>query len=74
MIFLGIKYEPMSFPPPPPPSLKFVSGAPGRLGACNRQNSEIKSLFGSSSRAIPRIYRTGGSADNIVSLISGGQR
>ena len=29
VIFLGIKYEPLSDPPPLPPSLKFVSGAPG---------------------------------------------
>ena len=30
VIFLGIKYEPLSDPPPPPPpSLKYVSGAPG---------------------------------------------
>ena len=31
VIFLGIKYEPLSEPPPPPPppSLKFVSRAPG---------------------------------------------
>ena len=29
-IFLGIKYEPLSDQtPPPPPSLKYVSGAPG---------------------------------------------
>ena len=28
MIFLGIKYEPLSDPPPPPPSQKLVSGAP----------------------------------------------
>ena len=30
MIFLDIKYEPLSDPTTPhPPSLKFVSGAPG---------------------------------------------
>ena len=33
MFFLGVKYEPLSDPPPPPlpPSLKFVSGAPGTI-------------------------------------------
>ena len=29
VISLGIKYKPLSYPPPPPSSLKFVSGAPG---------------------------------------------
>ena len=28
VIFLGIKYEPLSDPPPPSPSLEFVSGGP----------------------------------------------
>ena len=32
--FLGIKYE-LLLDPPPPPSLKFVSGAPGGQGGSN---------------------------------------
>ena len=47
VIFWGIKYEPLSDPPPPPsPSLKFVSGA---LGVCfltlrgkQRRNGRIR--------------------------------
>ena len=35
MIFLGIKYEPFSSPPPPQ-SLKLVSGAPGPCTADER--------------------------------------
>ena len=42
VIFLGIQYEPLSDSPPPgPPSLKFVSGAPGMrwLGHVERMDN-----------------------------------
>ena len=45
VIFLGIKYEPLSYPPPPPQSLKFVSGAPGPGNTCTLGSPFITSLY-----------------------------
>ena len=54
-IFLGIIYEPLS-DPPPPPSLKYVSGAPGAFVNRNVEHSWVW-----------WIVRVGGWEDSLLS-------